>query len=127
MTQIQSAVVLFYGQYDSEESPPEESEAAPADAESIAAAIDASGDGSSAGDLPASEAPEIFENIETGVLERDLARHETALLDQIEEGEVLDLGRVEGLSAAPSTLRGIAGSDEAAELAESDTMEKSSN
>jgi hypothetical protein len=37
----------------------------------------------------------------------------------------LDLGRVEGLSAAPSTLRDFAEADETAETDQSGTMEKS--
>jgi hypothetical protein len=71
---------------------------------------------------PAEE--DAFENIETGVLERDIATHEAALLEETEEGEVLDLGRVEGLSAAPSVLRNMVVSTEDAEQAESDTIKK---
>ena len=72
----------------------------------------------------AHNAPAAFDNIETGVLERDLATHEKAPINETDEGEVLDLGRVEGLSAAPSTLRAMVGSAEAAGVSESDTMEK---
>jgi hypothetical protein len=68
------------------------------------------------------ESPAAFENIETGVLEEDLARHQAALLADTEEGEALDLGRVEGLSAAPSTLRHLVESGESGEPVESDTM-----
>ncbi|MFL6351757.1 MAG: transcription termination factor NusA [Bryobacteraceae bacterium] len=120
VSQIQSAVVSFYGQYDN----PEE-EAAPVDAESIETAIDATTSGASehseAGEY---DGPPGFENIETGVLEHDLARHEPAALEETAEAEVLDLGRVEGLSAAPSTLRNF-GADEAAEANQSGTIEKS--
>jgi len=111
VTQIQSAVVSFYGEYDTEES-----EIAPADAETLETVLDAQAlESNTAGDFAEAEAPAAFENIETGVLEHDLARHETELLGELDEGEVLDLGRVEGLSAAPSTLRDVASSDETAE------------
>jgi len=69
--------------------------------------------------------PAAFENIETGVLEHDLATHEAAALDDTDEGEVLDLGRVEGLSGAPSTLRDYTFSESTEEAEISDTMEKS--
>ncbi len=119
--QIQSIVVAFYGEYEGEqgeETPvsAEETEEAPASAEQIEQAIDAEGV------LADGEEPVAFENIETGVLEHDLARHEAALLDETEDGEVLDLGRVEGLSGAPSTLRDVVEPEEAAKGAESDTM-----
>ncbi len=117
--QIQSVVVSFYGQYDEDA----EAELAPADAEGIEEVIDASGparDGAAySGD---NENLEAFENIETGVLEHDLARHEAVLLENTGDGEVLDLGRVEGLSGAPSTLRDFVESDESGESVESDTM-----
>lgn len=122
--QIQAAVVSFYGQYDAED------ESAPADAEGIEEAIDESGGATPEGGEGA-ESPHAFENIATGVLEHDLARHEAAALDETNEGEALDLGRVEGLSAAPSSLRELAGEEEIAEgeeeLAETDesgSMEK---
>jgi N utilization substance protein A len=118
VSQIQSAVVSFYGQYDN----PEE-EAAPVDAESIETAIDATTNEIS--ELEEYDTPPGFENIETGVLVHDLATHEPPPLDETTDGEVLDLGRVEGLSAAPSTLRDFAGSDEVAESNKSGTMEKS--
>ena len=115
VSQIQAAVVSFYGQYDAEQS-----EEVPVNPEEIEDAIDAStGEG---GDVNGSAA--AFENIETGVLEQDLATHRAALLEETDQGEVLDLGRVEGLSAAPSTLHRMAGSAGAAETAESGTMEK---
>jgi N utilization substance protein A len=111
VTHIQTSVVAYYSQYDAAQS-----EEAPADAESIEAAIDNDGDGNHA----------AFQNLETGVLEHDLAKHEQVLLEETGEGEVLDLGKVEGLSAAPSQLRGLAHSHTAAlpDTAESDTMSK---
>jgi N utilization substance protein A len=120
--QIQSVVVAFYGQYDEEQS-----EQAPADAEAVEEAIDESGlvslEGDSLeGDLTEGEPPAAFENIETGLLEHDLATNEPVELEETEEGEVLDLGRVEGLSAAPSTLRGAVQSSETDEDTESGTM-----
>ncbi|MBV9764402.1 MAG: transcription termination/antitermination protein NusA [Acidobacteriaceae bacterium] len=121
VSQIQSSVVSFYGQYEEEES-----ELAPADADSIEEAIDATVmENPTEDDFAESETVTAFENIETGVLEHDLATHEAALLDDTAEGEVLDLGRVEGLSAAPSTLRNMVAEDETAGTEESDTMEKS--
>jgi transcription termination/antitermination protein NusA len=119
VSQIQSTVVSFYGQYDNPED-----EAAPADAESIETAIDASTNEASENVVwSGDESAPGFENIETGVLEHDLATHEPATLEAA-DGEVLDLGRVEGLSAAPSILRDVAGSEETAEMDESGTMEK---
>jgi len=113
VTQIQSSVVAFYGQYDAET---EAVEAAPADAEGFEATLES-------GESLESEADDPFRNIETGVLEQDLATHKAALLEETEDGEALDLGRVEGLSAAPSSLRSAV-SHERAESAPSDTMEK---
>lgn len=106
--QIQSAVVSFYGQYESEEA-----EQAPVDPDQIEAAIDASALEGEEGDF--GNIPPAFENIETGVLERDIATHEGAPLEETEDGEVLDLGQVEGLSGAPSTLSSMVGSEEEAE------------
>jgi len=118
VTQIQSAVVSFYGEYDTEES-----EIAPADAEAVETVLDAEAiEQPTAEEFAESESPAAFENIETGVLEHDLARHETALLEESDEGEVLDLGRIEGLSAAPSTLRDVVSSDETAETNVSGNM-----
>jgi N utilization substance protein A len=117
VSQIQSAVVSFYGQYDN----PEE-EAAPVEADTIETAIDAST--SEASESDQNEPPPGFENIETGVLEHDLARHEPASVE-VRDGEVLDLGTVEGLSGAPSTLSHVAGSEEGSDTDESGTMEKS--
>ncbi len=122
VTHIQTSVVAYYSQYDAaqeghNEAPADgQSEEAPADAASIEAAIDHDTDGHHT----------AFKNLETGVLEHDLAKHEQALLEETNEGEVLDLGKVEGLSAAPSQLRGLAHSQTAAVpgTAESDTISK---
>jgi transcription termination/antitermination protein NusA len=106
--QIQASVVAFYGQYDEEAASleTEGSETAPAALASLE-----------------SKTGDPFENIETGVLEQDLATHQEALLEETEDGEILDLGRVEGLSGAPSTLRAAA-TPELGEPVASDTMEK---
>ncbi len=120
VTVIQAAVVSFYGQYDEGEG-----EAAPASAEEIEAAIDASpGPPETPDGVDSTATPPEFENIETGVLERDIATHEPSSVEESDSGEVLDLGRVEGLSGAPSSLREMVGSGEAGETAESDTMGK---
>ncbi len=118
VTQIQSSVVSFYGQYDDNQA-----EAAPAGAEQVETAIDDQTAENAEG-VESVESPAAFENIETGVLEHDLATHEPALVDETDEGEILDLGRVEGLSAAPSSLREIASSGESPGIGESGTMEK---
>ena len=112
VTRIQTSVVAFYSQYDAAQN-----EEAPADAEAIEAAIDHDGDGHHAA---------AFQNLETGVLEHDLAKHEQVLLEETKEGEVLDLGKVEGLSGAPSQLRGLAhsGAVGTPDQAESDTISK---
>jgi len=117
VTQIQSAVVSFYGQYDTQEA-----ETAPADAETLEAVLDAAGQEAGTGDFADADTPAAFENIETGVLERDLGRHEAALLDEENGAEVLDLGRVEGLSGAPSSLREVTTTGETGEGAESGNM-----
>ncbi len=117
VSQIQSVVVAFYGQFEEEQS-----EEAPANAEAVEEAIDESALVSPDGDFAEGESPAAFENIETGVLEHDLARNEPAGLEETSEGEVLDLGRVEGLSAAPSTLRDMVQSGETAEDVGSGTM-----
>ncbi len=121
VSQIQGSVVSFY-EYDTVQAA---SEAAPVEPEELEAVIDETTEQNPehqrGDDLDTSPA---FENIETGVLERDLATHEPALLEESGEGEVLDLGRVEGLSGAPSTLRNMVLSDEA-ELAQSDTIKES--
>jgi N utilization substance protein A len=117
--QIQAVVVGFYGEYDDEAV----AELAPENADQIEQVIDATGtpehnDGIS-GD---NENPEAFENIETGVLEHDLARHEAVVLEHSGTGETLDLGRVEGLSGSPSTLRDYVEPGEAGEAVQSDTI-----
>jgi N utilization substance protein A len=105
---IQASVVAFYGQYDEENAA-----LAAAESETASAAIASL----------ESETGDPFANIETGVLEHDLATHQAALLEETEDGEMLDLGRVEGLSGAPSTLRAAA-PPETGESVASDTMEK---
>jgi transcription termination/antitermination protein NusA len=116
---IQSAVVLFYGQYDEAQE-----EAVPADAETLEAAIDASGTPlTGESDLGDEETIPAFENIETGVLEEDFATHREAQVEETAEGEVLDLGRVEGLSGAPSSLHDLVGSAENGENGKSDTID----
>jgi Helix-hairpin-helix domain len=117
VSQIQSAVVSFYGEYDEQEA-----EVAPADAETVEAVLDAEAL-EDPEDFPETDSPAAFENIETGVLEKDLARHEPPPIEETEEGEVLDLGRVEGLSAAPSILRDVVSSGEASEDGKSGTIE----
>jgi len=129
--QIQSAVVSFYGQYDAEDgesegAQPESSEAgafeeAPSDPEGVESVIDGE-PGTATG---SSENTDAFENIRTGVLESDLARNEAAHTEHSAKGEVLDLGRVEGLSSAPSTLHEMGGSGDAEDFDESDRIGKS--
>ncbi|HEX4164735.1 MAG TPA: transcription termination factor NusA [Bryobacteraceae bacterium] len=117
VTQIQTIVVGFYSEYDQEGS-----EEAPVSAEAIEEMIDAEGPVEGEGTASVDETSDAFENIETGLLERDAATHEAALLEETPEGEVLDLGRVEGLSAAPSTLREVAAAGENGQNRESDTI-----
>ena len=117
VTRIQTSVVAYYSQYDAQDSTAEQesqSEEVPVDAASIEAVIDHEGSDGHHAD---------FKNLETGVLEHDLAKHEQVLLEETKEGEVLDLGRVEGLSAAPSQLRGLA-TIGTPDPAESDTISK---
>ena len=119
VAQIQSAVVSFYGQYDAAQA-----EVVPADPESLETAIDASGTTrSQIVDTGDEDSIPAFDNIETGVLERDLATHQPAALEETDDGEVLDLGRVEGLSGAPSTLHNLTRSDEAGEVEKFDNIE----
>jgi transcription termination/antitermination protein NusA len=94
--QIQTAVMAFYGQYDQPEPEAEVVETVP---EEIAS-----------------------EELATGVLEHDTARHQAARLVETEAGETLDLGTIEGLSAAPSTLGHHSGPEEIAEKHESGTI-----
>ncbi|HEX7361375.1 MAG TPA: transcription termination/antitermination protein NusA, partial [Bryobacteraceae bacterium] len=119
VARIQAAVMSFYGAYDTEPN-----EAAPVEAGEIEAAIDSETAGAGGESIEREEQNlSAFENIETGVLEHDLATHEMPEIEEIDEGEALDLGRVEGLSGAPSALR-KAVSEETAESPESDTMSK---
>lgn len=96
ITQIQTAIVSFYGQYEQAEA-----------AEYAEGAIPEQGHDLSSLDVA------------TGVLEHDLARHESAPVTGIGEAEVVDLGQVEGLSAAPSSLEPHTEVEETAEIAES--------
>ena len=116
--QIQTAVVAYYGQYDEEQAtaanaasaPPAasngllpETETVPVTASEIENVIDKE---------TGSEKPgEVFHNVETGVLEHDHARREAAHTEAANGALVLDLGNVEGLSGAPSSLRGLAASE----------------
>ena len=101
------------GNADSREPGSLEQEAAATDAESIQDKIDSESVEDRAGDALAGGEPDgsapagedVFENIETGVLEHDLARHEKAPVEEEGKDEVLDLGTVEGLSGAPSSLK----------------------
>jgi hypothetical protein len=62
------------------------------------------------------------EDVATGVLEHDLARNEMASVEESGEVEVLDLGQVEGLSAAPSSLDEQPDPEQVAEKHESATI-----
>jgi N utilization substance protein A len=122
--EIQTSVVAFYGEYDeaqAQEEPEsgEASEQAPGDAAGIEQVIDQEPLSGSNGDS--------FESLETGVLEHDLAKHESALLKKNGAAEVLDLGLVEGLSGAPSSMRGLVsdGPDETGNAVLSDTIDRS--
>ncbi len=97
--QIQSVVVAFYGEYDEGEPEPDSTPSSEADSEPGSA------------------------DVATGVLEHDLARHEFEPVSDDGNSEVLDLGRVEGLSAAPSSLDQQPGPEEIAEKHESATIE----
>jgi N utilization substance protein A len=114
--QIQAAVVSFYGQYELEEG-----EEAPVSAEAIEGVIDA-GSGNELESSVPEDNVDAFEPLETGVLEHDLARHEAIDVEHTDAGDVLDLGRVEGLSGAPSTLRDDVSPDADPEREESDTI-----
>jgi hypothetical protein len=109
-------VVSFYGQYDLEEG-----EEAPVSEEAIEGVIDA-GSGNELESSVPEDNTDAFEPLETGVLEHDIARHEGIDVEHTDEGEVLDLGRVEGLSGAPSTLRGDVSPDTGPEGEESDRI-----
>jgi transcription termination/antitermination protein NusA len=99
--QIQTAVMAFYGQYDQVEAEAAEAEVveAPKPVQEVAS-----------------------EELATGVLEHDTARHEGAHVVETASGETLDLGTIEGLSAAPSTLTHQSGPEEIAEKHESGTI-----
>jgi transcription termination/antitermination protein NusA len=102
VTQIQTAIVSFYGQYETDEG-----------------ALDEEG-------LNLAAEPEFEEpdsnQVPTGLLEHDLARHENAPVEELGQVEVVDLGQIEGLSAAPSTLDPQSDTEETAETAESATI-----
>ncbi len=109
--QIQTSVVAYYGQYDEEQaaahaakaSPPA-TEVAPVTENEIETVIDH--------ETGVEKPGEVFHNLETGILEHDHARHEGAHTDSTANGAlVLDLGTVEGLSGAPSILRGLTASE----------------
>jgi N utilization substance protein A len=114
--QIQTSVVSFYGQYEPEAE--EEVALAPENGDGVI-------DEGSENELESS-VPEDNENapetLETGVLEHDIARHETVEVEHTKQGDVLDLGRVEGLSGAPSTLSGDVSPDAESRDEESDTI-----
>lgn len=119
VSQIQTAVVAFYSQFEDAEG-----EAAPASAEDVEQVIDESAAATGDGDFVTSEDAPALENLETGGLEHDLARNEPEPLADTDEGkeQVMDLGRVEGLSAAPSTLRVVSPLGEDVDDVGSDTM-----
>lgn len=102
VSQIQTSIVSFYGQYEAGDEEPFEE--VPAEG-AFAAEID-----------PGSG------QVETGVLEHDLARHESAPVSEVGDVEVLDLGQVEGLSGAPSSLHPQLDADETVENDESATI-----
>jgi N utilization substance protein A len=110
--QIQTTVVAYYGQYDEEqaaanapsgEAAASQAEAVPVSANEIENAID--------GETGSEQPGEVFQNVETGVLEHDHARAEGAHTELAEGAVVLDLGTVEGLSGAPSSLRDLSASE----------------
>jgi len=100
--QIQAAVVSFYGQYEQEEP-----------AQSVSPITEAANE---------DEGEPGSEEVATGVLEQDLARHEAVAVNEVDGTEVLDLGRVEGLSAAPSIFDDQPEPIETAEKHESATI-----
>jgi len=115
--QIQSSVVSFYGQYEAQGD-----EEAPVSDEAIEGVIDETSGNELESSVP-EDNTDAFGTLETGVLEGDMARHETVDVEHTGDGDTLDLGRVEGLSGAPSTLRGDVSSDTGADEEESDTIE----
>ena len=114
--QIQSAVVSFYGQYE-----PEGEDEAPVSGEEIESVIDETSGNELESSVPEDNG-DAFAPLETGVLEHDIARHETVEVEHSDTGDVLDLGRVEGLSGAPSTLRDDVSPDEDSDSEESGTI-----
>jgi N utilization substance protein A len=106
--QIQTAVMSYYGQYDEQDVPVDGDYAVEAEA---------------AGEhAPEAASETTSETAPVGVLEHDLARHEAASVVETTDGETLDLGRVEGLSAAPSSLSHQLSPEEIAENQESGNM-----
>jgi N utilization substance protein A len=103
---IQTAVMAFYGQYDQVEA-----------AETVAAVVEVV-----PGAVEAVPEEVASEELATGVLEHDTARHEAAHVVATDSGETLDLGTIEGLSAAPSTLTHQSGPEEIVEKHESGTI-----
>jgi N utilization substance protein A len=116
--QIQTTVVAYYGHYDDQQAAAQTPaadagsaaaatavvpETPPVTAEAIENAIDKETGNEKPG--------EIFQNVETGVLEHDHARHEAAKTESANGAVVLDLGTVEGLSGAPSALQGLVHSE----------------
>jgi N utilization substance protein A len=132
--QIQTAVVSFYGQYDSESGDAGDSQAG--EAEAVGGEVETGGEVEASGEvepvgedtipeeLEGGEEGVPFETIETGALERDLAVHAPAPIEETAHGEVIDLGLVEGLSGAPSTLEHLTKTLESGENDESDTMSR---
>ncbi len=105
VSQIQTAIVSFYGQY--EEGEPE-AMAENSDLEPVFASQNVEPDS---------------REVVTGKLQHDLARREAAPVTEENGMEVVDLGQVEGLSGAPSILNSQADTDELAENGESVTIE----
>jgi N utilization substance protein A len=113
---IQSSVVSFYGQYESEGV--EEASASGEETESM---INEGFENELESSVP-EDNENALETLETGVLEHDMARHESVEVEHTKQGDVLDLGKVEGLSGAPSTLGGDVSPDTELEAEESDTI-----
>lgn len=110
--QIQTAVMAYYGQYDQQEADVAETnlDALPEEPVQTAESFD--------------EVETSSENTPAGLLEADFATHQPAEVLEEAGEEVVDLGRVEGLSAAPSSLRNQPNPEEteAAETQESGTI-----
>jgi N utilization substance protein A len=113
--QIQTAVVSFYGQYDSESGQA---------GEAAVAETGAAGDDTIPEEFEDGQEGVSFETIETGALERDLAMHAPAPVEETARGATVDLGLVEGLSGAPSTLDHLTKTVESGENDESDTINR---